>query len=181
MSTAAQKLKLYGYIVFIPLILAFIIFVIISNALGLDIIPIPFLNIQNQEVSDEEIEEIIEQKDAEIDSLEQTILQLNEYIDDLEAGQNSKQKDLEAREQELKELENSLVEREELLEEKEVRMESIADKYTNMRPRDAAAILQEMDDEEIIEIFNYMNSDTVSEILSSFEPSRAAVLTQKMM
>ncbi|WP_353892096.1 hypothetical protein PRVXH_001420 [Proteinivorax hydrogeniformans] len=181
MAITAQKLKMFGYVVVIPLVLAFIIFVLISNALGLDLLPIPFLDLSVQDPAKEELEVIVAEKEEEIKSLESSVSLLSERYDELKESQNAKAKELELWEQDLKELEEQLVEKEEMLNDKKVRIETIADKYSNMRTRDAAAILQELDDDEIIAIFKFMDSDTVSDILSSFEPSRAASITKNMM
>jgi flagellar motility protein MotE (MotC chaperone) len=53
--------------------------------------------------------------------------------------------------------------------------------YSSMSPADAVKILKNMEDEEIIAILNFMPDATVSQILTSFEPDRASVITKSIL
>ncbi|QDR80493.1 MotE family protein [Sporomusa termitida] len=53
--------------------------------------------------------------------------------------------------------------------------------YGSMKPDEATAIMQELDDATVLAIFSKMEEDQVAKILARFDSKRAASLTQDML
>jgi len=64
--------------------------------------------------------------------------------------------------------------------EEKKRITKLARLYDNMKPEDAAAILNDLDDDIVIDIFSRMDEGKVAKILNAFDESRSARLTQIM-
>ncbi len=64
---------------------------------------------------------------------------------------------------------------------KEATYKNLAEYYSVMKAQDAAAIMAQLNDEDVIGIFNEMESETVAAILQSMDRSRAASLSRKML
>lgn len=60
------------------------------------------------------------------------------------------------------------------------RVTKLARLYDNMKPEEAAAILGDLDDDIVIDIFNRMDESKVAKILNEFDESRSARLTRIM-
>lgn len=64
--------------------------------------------------------------------------------------------------------------------EEKKRVSKLARLYNEMKPADAAKILQDMDNDIVISIFQRMDESQVSQILTEFEVSRAAEISKIM-
>ena len=60
-------------------------------------------------------------------------------------------------------------------------LQQLAEYYSNIRVKKAAAIMAELDDDTIIGILSNMGDETAAGIIGELEPQRAAVLTKKML
>ena len=60
-------------------------------------------------------------------------------------------------------------------------LKKLAEYYSSMKVKQAAAIMAELDDEIIIGILTNMGSETAAEIIGELDPVEAAVLTKKML
>lgn len=60
-------------------------------------------------------------------------------------------------------------------------LQQLAGYYSNMKVKQAAAIMAELDDETIIGILSNMGSETAAGIIGQLDPEQAAVLTKKML
>lgn len=60
-------------------------------------------------------------------------------------------------------------------------MQQLAEYYSSMKAKQAAAIMAELDDETVIGILSNMGSETAAAIISQLDPVQAAVLTNKML
>lgn len=61
------------------------------------------------------------------------------------------------------------------------RISKLARLYGGMKPDEAVAILNKLDDNTVIDILGKMEDEQVSKIMTLFEPRRAANLTQAML
>jgi flagellar motility protein MotE (MotC chaperone) len=64
--------------------------------------------------------------------------------------------------------------------EEKKRVTKLARLYNNMKPEDAAAIMEGLDDDIVIDIFNRMDEGKVSKIINAFDESRSARITKIM-
>ena len=60
------------------------------------------------------------------------------------------------------------------------RVSKLARLYNEMKPADAAKILETMDNDIVIAIFQRMDESQVSQILTEFDPDRAATISKIM-
>lgn len=60
-------------------------------------------------------------------------------------------------------------------------MQQLAEYYSSMKVKQAAAIMAELDDETVIGILSNMGSETAAAIIGELDPVQAAVLTKKML
>ncbi|MDK2877475.1 MAG: flagellar protein FlbB [Thermoanaerobacteraceae bacterium] len=91
-----------------------------------------------------------------------------------------KEQELNNREQELKSKESELLATRAKLETNLKNIKDISQYYELMDPGNAAKIFATMDDELIIQIFQNMKKESVSQILSALDPKKAASITKKM-
>ncbi|EAX48663.1 hypothetical protein TcarDRAFT_2135 [Thermosinus carboxydivorans Nor1] len=61
------------------------------------------------------------------------------------------------------------------------RASKLARLYTNMKPEEAANILNQLDDSIVLAILNKMEEDQAAKILATFDAGRAARLTEAML
>ncbi|CUH96089.1 hypothetical protein P22_2177 [Propionispora sp. 2/2-37] len=66
------------------------------------------------------------------------------------------------------------------LQEETKRAGKLAGYYSNMKPEEAAAIMNELDDHTVLAILNKMEPDQAAQILAKFSAQRAATLTDQM-
>jgi len=64
--------------------------------------------------------------------------------------------------------------------EEKKRISKLARLYEQMKPKDAVAILDDLNDDMIIEILQKMDESQSAKILAGFDPSKSARLTQSM-
>lgn len=83
-------------------------------------------------------------------------------------------------EEELERREQAFQERENQFEDREARYQRFAAIYSGMRPVDAAAILETLDDLLVIEIFNRMENRNISAVLREMDPEVAGTIMRKM-
>ncbi|AXF55130.1 MotE family protein [Salicibibacter kimchii] len=114
-----------------------------------------------------EHESFLTEKDEEIVHLEQQLQQAQDTIDELdeEIEQMEEDETFEASAEELDEAEAP----EELT--------RIARVYENMRPGQAAEIMEELTNDEVLQHMAEMNDDSRSTILANMDPERAAEIT----
>lgn len=93
---------------------------------------------------------------------------------------SEKEKELADRDQELSQKKQALEERTVRFEDQEKNLKRLATLYQNMKPAQAAQILQGLDDPVIIDIFNFMNDSLVAVIMMNMDPKRASELSRKM-
>jgi flagellar motility protein MotE (MotC chaperone) len=91
-----------------------------------------------------------------------------------------KEQELNNREQELKSKESELLAFRAKFETNLKNIKDISQYYEFMAPGNAAKIFATMDDELIIQIFQNMKKESVSQILSAMDPKKAASITKKM-
>jgi flagellar motility protein MotE (MotC chaperone) len=126
-------------------------------------------------------------KEEELRKIRASIkLQLDE-LKEQEEILSRKREELRKKEGEILERRRSLMEEERKLNERmrqyeseERKIQKLAAYYEGMSPREAALILQELDDLTVIDILRAMKDETVSIIMMNMAPRRAAEITRKM-
>lgn len=123
----------------------------------------------------------------EFANIKQSLEGPRKELEEREAKLKEKEKELLEREKELTEREQELAQKKRALEERTVRFEDqeknlqrLAALYQNMKPAQAAQILQGLDDPVIIDIFNFMDDSLVAVIMMNMKPERASELSRKM-
>ena len=53
--------------------------------------------------------------------------------------------------------------------------------YSSIKPKEAALVFEQLDDETVIGILQHMDSEQVGKIMAAISPERAAVITKKML
>lgn len=127
---------------------------------------------QEEEEEKEESHPYLEQLRA----LEKELEELRQENDRLRYEVGQKSKEVQALLQELEELR---VKEREWEDERERRL-LVGEVYNKMQPREAAAILAELSDEEALAILLLVDAQQVSQILAQMDPARAATLTKAM-
>jgi len=100
---------------------------------------------------------------AKVTSLENQKAELQTRIETLE-----KERDL------LKEMNQNLAQ-------EGVQYKKLAEYYSSMKAKKAAAIMAELDEETLVGILSNMGSETAAGIMSELDPQQAAVLTKRML
>ncbi len=128
-----------------------------------------------------------EVKIEELRKLKQTIEVKLAELEDKNKKLNIKEKKIENRDKELLLLEEELERKKQVLEKRETIFEDQEEKwqkltqyYEGMKPDAAAAILSQMDDQIVIEIFNRMKKTQVAIIFMKMDPKRAGEISRKM-
>ncbi|MEW5768008.1 MAG: hypothetical protein AB1797_10370 [bacterium] len=123
----------------------------------------------------------------EFANIKQSLESPRKELEEREAKLKEKEEKLLEREKELIEREQELAQSKRALEERTVRFEDqeknlkrLAALYQNMKPAQAAQILQGLEDPVIIDIFNFMDDSLVAVIMMNMEPTRASQLSRKM-
>ena len=114
---------------------------------------------------------------AEIERLKLELENAEAVIADLEEENSELKRQLSATEKERDEL--KAVEEENNA--RNEQLKQLAEYYSSMRTKKAAAIMAELDDNTIIGILSNMKDETAAGIMGELEPQRAASLTQKML
>lgn len=128
-----------------------------------------------------------EVKTEELRKLKQSIeLKLVE-LEDKDKKLTVKEKKIEKRdketlllEEELERKRQALEKRETIFNDQEAKWQKLVQYYEGMKPDAAAAILSQMDDQIVIEIFNRMKKTQVAITLMKMDPKRASEISRKM-
>ncbi|MDI6736241.1 MAG: MotE family protein [bacterium] len=92
----------------------------------------------------------------------------------------NRDKELLLLEEELERKKQALEKRETIFEDQEAKWQKLVQYYEGMKPDAAAAILSQMDDQIVIEIFNRMKKTQVAITLMKMDPKRASEISRKM-
>ncbi len=154
----------------------------------------PLFAVDNQKLID--CYEIFSQKKAELEAQAEQILEQQEALETLkntymalmkkkEKELNLKQKEINATlskiENEKKEIQDLLKKNKQILEAiKEAKLNKLTQSYAKMRPKNAASILENMDDKNALEILSELPARILSKILAAMTPEKAAHFTQLM-
>lgn len=181
MNIFKKKSVILGASVFLVIILTIAVF---FNFLSLDFISIkalpgkiPFLNAKLAESEGKEnLDMLKETLDEEKDKIQAEWITIEEQKKDLE----DKESILDKKEQELADLEHQLTGLKTQLETSLKDIKDVAQYYELMEPNNAAKILNDLEDEFIVHLFKNMKKESVSRILASIDPKKAASVTKKM-
>ncbi len=124
----------------------------------------------------EEIRNLKESVDKRFEELSEK----EEKLKEEEAKLDEREKDVAFKEEALLKRQEGLDERIKEYENEEKRWQKLALYYSNMSPDQAAAILQNLDDQTVIAIFMRMKDASVAICLMKMDPKRAAELSRKM-
>lgn len=118
--------------------------------------------------------------DPELMEIEQLKLELEDTNTTIERLENEKaelEQQLIATEKERDELRASKEESDT----KNGQLQQLAEYYSKMKVKQAAAIMAELDDDTVVGILTNMGTETAASIIGGLDPQRAAVLTKKIL
>lgn len=141
-----------------------------KNPLG----KIPFFNDKTKKAAIQKEEDLIAKEKEDIK------LEWN-YIEQAKQELKQQEKDLEKKQQEILIQESEIQVTGEKLNTKLSNLKSTAQYYELMDAKKAAEIMSEMEDEFILQLFQYMKKENISQILTQLEPKKAANITKKMV
>ncbi|QQK80251.1 hypothetical protein HUG20_10350 [Salicibibacter cibi] len=159
--------KRFVLLIVIPGSLLVIIGAIVLSALGMSPVEHVSTWISEEEDDGEEQESPLPDKDEEVANLEQQLQEAEDTIEELE-------EEIEQMEEDEAFAEESAEDDEDDASEDETRIARI---YENMRPGQAAEIMEELTNDEILLHMSEMNDDSRSTILENMDPERAAEIT----
>jgi flagellar motility protein MotE (MotC chaperone) len=127
-------------------------------------------------------------KEEDLRNLKEAIEAKWEELEKKEIKFKEKEEEFNKREKELLAKEDSLLKKRQALEERIAQYEQeerkwakLAIYYSNMSPDQAAAILENLDDQTIIEIFSRMKDSSVAVTMMKMDKERAAELSRKLV
>ncbi|WP_067729385.1 MotE family protein [Oceanobacillus damuensis] len=182
-----NPVRLFLFAIVIPLVIIAVLAVVVMGVFGFDVIDwakekgdnIPVVSelVTTEEEKAEAMDE--QQVQAALDSKDNEIIQLNRTITDLEATINSM-------EQEILKLENNLQSAEAEEEPTEENTEKqgvgiVTDSYEEMKSKQAALILQNMEMETAVLILQEISYEARGDILEAMDPENAATFTQLLI
>jgi len=129
-----------------------------------------------EEVKKEELRKLKEVIDSKLDELEHKKEKLAIKEQDLK----KRDEELSLLEDELQRKKEALEKRETIFEDQEAKWQKLVLYYEGMKPDAAAAILSEMDDQIVIEIFRRMKKSQVAIVMMKMDPKRAGEISRKM-
>ncbi|KAB8138739.1 hypothetical protein F9U64_03735 [Gracilibacillus oryzae] len=171
-------------VIIVPLIFAAIVTLIILNIMGVDVAgyskealnKVPFLS--ETVMTDEE--EVFDQQLAEKD---ETILTRDEEISSLQTQLQEKDQQIGDLQEEIASLSEQMAEQQNDIEATAVAEESdqeITASFEEMKPKTAAPIIENLDNQLAISILNQLDSKVRGEILAEMEPETAANYTEML-
>ncbi len=133
-------------------------------------------------LSESEMQENRLRRRAErLDRIETELSRQSRSLADREQELEARIADAERLEERMADRERALLERQRRFDEREERLLYLADLYQGMPPVEAAARINDIEDDQIvIALLRRMEQQTVSFILTNLEPARVAVLTRKI-
>jgi len=118
-------------------------------------------------------QESIEMKMEELEKKEEGLVGKEKELSNLE-------KELKGKDEELRQKDIALQERIDAFNDQEANLGKMATLYQSMSPAKSAAILQNLDDQIVIDIFRRMEEGIVSAVLMQMDPQKAAAVSRKM-
>ncbi|SFM47680.1 MotE family protein [Thermodesulforhabdus norvegica] len=116
----------------------------------------------------------LREKELEIQKKEQALKEREKILRELEKDLNTKlahleelQKSIEAFNRQQEQLANE-------------RLDTLVKIYVTMKPKDAAALLEKLDDDLVTQIISRMSTDQAAKIIASMDIKKAARITQKL-
>ena len=186
-QSSGTKTKAIVFMIILPLFIALVLGGVLANIFGLiDVNSMARgVPVVGQLVPEPEVKEEPLTREDELDQWAQELSDIKEEIEE-------ERSELVRKERELEELEQSLMEKEARLEEweqglteyeeadieREERFDRIASTYEEMRPQDAAEILEALEDELVIEILTRLDDSQTARILTEMDAERARELTR---
>ncbi len=138
------------------------------------LVPTPLTELELQENRLRELENMLARREAQLDSQRRS-------LEGRESELDRRFADVERLEDRIEERERALLERQRRFDEVEERFVYLASLYEGMPPAEAAARINDIDDDQIvIALLQRMERRTVSFILTNLEPERVARITRKI-
>ncbi len=185
-SSANSKLKFILALIVVPLIFAMIIGGILAQMFGLFNFAPMARNIPmvGEFVPKEDPDEPMD-REEELQRWAEELAAMQEELEEERAELERKERELEELEEELREREADLdaweadlKAEEETMVAREERLEQLANTFEEMRPADAAEMLENQGNELALEILNRLPNDHKADILTEMDSARAAELTR---
>lgn len=154
----------------------------------------PLFAVDNQKLID--CYEIFAQKKAELEAEAEQILEKQEAFESLKntymALMKKKEKELKLKQKELnltlqkienekEQIQNLIKKNQQILQAiKNAKLSKLTQSYAKMRPKNAAVILENMNDKDALSILSQLPARILSKILAAMSPEKAAHFTQLM-
>lgn len=116
----------------------------------------------------------LRKREEQLRRKEQELRQKEEYLTQLERETEQKLKKLIAIQEEIKAFERQ---REK---EKSTKLKSLVRIYESMKPRNAAKLLENLDENLVVEIISHMKTDLAANILSNMQPDKAVKISKAL-
>lgn len=115
----------------------------------------------------------------EISDLQETISKKELEISKLQAQVTKLENDMLLKDKGTDDIKKQMTEMEQELADWTIGLKDTADIYSKMDPKKAAAIMQNLEDDLIVQLLKILKRDVAAEILSFFAPDRAAKITHR--
>lgn len=179
-----SKIQWFFMVILIPVVFAIILFSIILNLMGVNVLDhakqiaanVPYLSeyVKTDELLSSDVEKIhIEELSAVAKAREMEIEQLKSNI-------ASKETEIQSLQDEIKMLMTELEEKQGAQDIKGQEYKSIAKMYVTMSAKNAASILSELPEEEAALQLSFLKPDVSAAILAKMKPEKAAQLITLM-
>lgn len=142
---------------------------------------IPLVSTFVKTEDEETVEDIRQKMDEEIHEKDLEIRNLQGVNEEYKARIDSLEQELLKIKNEKESLEQLADEEEEKAEENKDEIKEIAASYENMKSKQAALVLEKLDNEISLEILKYLSKDSRGKILEAMDPEKAADLTRLFM
>lgn len=116
----------------------------------------------------------LEKKEKELEMREKALKEKEALLKELEKDINAKLAKLEEIQKGIEEFKKQQAQ---LANQK---IDSIVKIYTTMKPKDAAALLEKLDDDLVVEIVSRMKTEQAAKIIASMSVKKAAVISEKL-
>lgn len=172
------KIQWFFFVVLIPLLFAITLSLVILTVAGLNIFDLAKEYGVNVPGVTETTEE--ENNETSIYDLEATIRDQETTLEQYQADLDKKDETIEGLNEQITQLQEELNQLRNQREERKVKLENLAEMYTSMSTKNAAAILSELENTDAIDIFIHMDTENRAAILEKMETTKAAELTREL-
>lgn len=116
----------------------------------------------------------LDRREAALKQKEQALQQKEEYLTKLKQEVEKKLKKLTAMQQNIQDYRNQKQQNQ------NAKIRSLAKIYANMKPKQAAKLMQNLDDQLVVNVISTMNTNQAASILANMDVKKAAEISQRL-